>query len=124
MTNAEARQFAAEWIRNFNAKDVDAVLGHFAEDVDFTSPRAVAVAGTATLRSRPELARYWHEGVKAIRSIRFTLDYLINDETTRRLTIVYVSEIDGRKVRAAEIFEFNESRQVVRGEALYGAVLR
>jgi ketosteroid isomerase-like protein len=95
MTDAQAGEFAAEWIRNFNAKDVDAVLAHFAEDAEFTSPRALDVAGRPTLRSRSELADYWHAAAKSVTSIRFTLDHVINNEAARRLAIVYTSEING-----------------------------
>jgi ketosteroid isomerase-like protein len=123
MTNAQAQDFAAAWIQNFSAKDVEAVLAHFAEDAQFTSPRALVVAGKATLQSRRELAEYWHAAVKSIGTIRFTLEHVINDESSGRLTIVYISEIDGKKVRAAEFFQFNSSLKVIRGEAMYGAAL-
>jgi hypothetical protein len=123
MTGIEARKFAEEWIRNFSGKDVEAVLAWFAEDAEFTSPKAVGILGRATLRSREELGEYWRTAVKAIGTIRFTLDYLVNDEAARRLTIVYVSEIDGKRARAAELFQFDEAGKVVRGEAMYGVGL-
>lgn len=123
MTSAEAQQFAEEWIRNFNARDLEAVLSHFADDVEFTSPRAVTVTGRATVRSRRELADYWRTSLKSVGSLGFTLEHVINDEAARRMTIVYISEIDGRKIRAAEFFEFDSSRKVIRGEAMHGAAV-
>jgi SnoaL-like protein len=123
MTDIQARKFAEEWIRNFSAKDAEAVLAWFSEDAKFTSPRAVGILGRATLRSREELGEYWRTAVKAIGSIRFTMDYLVNDEAARRLTIVYVSDIDGKRARAAEFFQFDEKGKVMQGEAMYGAVL-
>jgi ketosteroid isomerase-like protein len=121
MTTAEAYEFALEWVRNFNARDLEAVLSHFAEDAEFTSPRALALTGKATLHSRRELGDYWRAGLASIKSIRFTLDHVINDESSRRAVIVYVAEIDGRKMRAAEFFEFEDSLRVIRGEGMYGA---
>jgi hypothetical protein len=123
MTDEQARKFAAEWIENWNRRDADAVLAHFAEDAEFTSPRALVVAGKATLRSRRELGDYWHAALKGIGSIRFTLDNVINDARTGRATIVYVAEIDGRRVRAAEFFQFNGAGLVIRGEAMYGVAV-
>jgi len=35
-----AQQFAAEWLDAWNAHDLDAILGHFSDDVIFTSPLA------------------------------------------------------------------------------------
>jgi hypothetical protein len=121
MTNAEAQVFAERWIRAWSERDVEAVLALFAEGAEFTSPKAMVVAGKATVRAPKELAEYWHAALRAARSFRFTLDRVVNDEAARRVTIVYVSEIDGKKVRAAEFFEFDETGRVVRGEAMYGA---
>lgn len=123
MTDEQALEFAAEWIENWNRRDADAVLAHFAEDAEFTSPRALVVAGKATLQSRRELAEYWHAALKGIGAIRFTLDHVVNDAGAGRVTIVYVAEIDGRQVRAAEFFQFNVAGQVIRGEAMYGVAL-
>jgi uncharacterized protein (TIGR02246 family) len=120
MTNGEAQKFAEEWIRAWNRKDAEAVLAHFAEDAEFTSPKALAAVGRATVRSKRELAGYWHTALKAVESIRFTLERVINDETARRVVIVYVSELNGKKVRAAEFFQFDDARRVIRGEAMYG----
>ncbi len=121
MTNAQADEFALNWIKNFNARDIESVLSHFAEGVEFTSPRALAIVGKATLHSRRELADYWRTALKSVVSLCFALDCVINDDVGKRLTIVYVSEIDGKKVRAAEIYQFNSSLQVIRGEAMFGA---
>jgi len=123
MTTAEARQFAEEWIRNFNARDVEAVLSRFADDVEFTSPRALAIIGKTTVHSRRELAAYWNTGLKSIRSLHFTLDHVIHDEAAGRLTVVYISEIDGKNIHEAGFFEFDSSSRVIRGEAMLGAAL-
>jgi ketosteroid isomerase-like protein len=123
MTNAQAHAFAAEWIDNFNRLDLEAVLACFAEDAEFTSPRATAVAGKPALRSRQELGDYWRKSVSAIRSLQFTLDHVINDENANRVVIVYISEVDGKRIRAAEFFEFNDAQQVIRGEAMHGVAV-
>lgn len=123
MTNAQAHAFAAEWIDNFNRLDVEAVLACFAEDAEFTSPRAMAVAGKPTVRSRQELGDYWRKSVSSIQSLHFTLDHVINDESAGHLVIVYISEVDGKRIRAAEFFEFNDAQQVIRGEAMHGTVV-
>ena len=123
MTNPEAVRFAEEWIANFNRRDVEAVLRHFTEEGTFTSPRAVSFGGQATLHSRQQLAIYWNAALQSIRSIHFTLDRVLNDPDARRLAILYIAEIDGRRMRATEIYEFNEGSRIIRGEAMYGAVL-
>jgi len=121
MTQSEALAWANKWIANWNRKDVDGVLAHFAGDVEFTSPRAVAIAGKARLSGKRELAEYWTRAVAAIQSLRFELDYVIAGGS--RLVIIYTSEINGNRLRAGELFLFDEAGRVRRGEAMYGASL-
>jgi steroid delta-isomerase len=121
VTNPEALSFAEEWVANFNRRDVEAVLLHFAEEATFTSPRAVSFGGQATLGSRQELAVYWNAALQSTRSIHFTLDRVVNDPQARRLAILYIAGLDGRRLSAAEIYDFDESSRIIRGEAMYGA---
>ena len=39
--------FAAQWIANWNARDAEAVLAHFADDCVFESPIAQTITGEA-----------------------------------------------------------------------------
>lgn len=96
MTKEQAHHFAENWVRNFNAREVDSILAAFAEDAKFTSPRAAAVTGRPTLNSRRELGEYWRKALQSIKSVHFALDHVICDEPARRLTIVYLSEVDGK----------------------------
>jgi hypothetical protein len=45
MDQTEARAFAEQWVKDWNAHDVDALLAHFTDDVVFTSPVAIRVLG-------------------------------------------------------------------------------
>jgi ketosteroid isomerase-like protein len=119
MTQSEALAWASDWIANWNRKDVDAVLAHFADDVEFTSPRAVAIMGKARLSGKRELAEYWTRALAAIRSMHFELDCVIADGS--RLGIIYTSGINGNLLRAGEFFVLDGTGQVRCGEAMYGA---
>lgn len=121
MTQSEALAWAREWIDEWNRRDVDGVLARFADDVVFTSPRAPAIAGKTSLSGKQELAAYWNRGMAAIQSIRFELDHLIADGN--RLAIVYVSDIDGKRMRSVEFLRFNNAGLVSEGEAMHGVVL-
>ncbi len=123
MAGFDAESFAKHWIAAWSARDVDTVLGHFADSVEFTSPKALAIVGQATLQGKEALAAYWRQGLKAIESIRFTLDYVVHDAAARRLAIVYTAEFNGRRTRATEFMTFDAHGKVVRGEAMYGVPL-
>jgi ketosteroid isomerase-like protein len=72
MDHAEAQAFAEQWVKDWNARDIDALLGHFTEDVVFTSPVAVRIlGGDGVIRGKEALREYWSEGVRLIPDLRF-----------------------------------------------------
>ncbi|WP_431928279.1 nuclear transport factor 2 family protein [Amycolatopsis tucumanensis] len=67
----DAREFAEDWVKAWNAHDLDALLAHFTEDVVFTSPVAAQLTGTAVIRGKDALRAYWSEGLRRIPDLRF-----------------------------------------------------
>lgn len=113
--------FAERWISDWNRKDVEAVLSHFSQGVVFTSPRAKAVLGSPRVEGKSRLREYWTQAIDRIQTIHFTLDYVIGDR--ERVSIVYVSEINGKKTRCVEFLLFGEDGYVREGEAMHGIEL-
>jgi ketosteroid isomerase-like protein len=72
MDHAEAQAFAEQWVKDWNAHDLDALLGHFTDDVVFTSPVAVRLLGSdGVIRGKEALRKYWSEGLRLIPDLRF-----------------------------------------------------
>jgi len=72
MDHAEAQAFAAQWVKDWNAHDVDALLAHFTDDVVFTSPTAVRLlGGDGVIRGKEALRAYWSEGIRLIPNLHF-----------------------------------------------------
>jgi hypothetical protein len=72
MDHAEAQAFAKQWVKDWNAHDVDALLEHFTDDVVFTSPVAIRIfGGDGVLRGKEVLRKYWSEGVRLIPDLHF-----------------------------------------------------
>jgi hypothetical protein len=72
MDHAEAHAFAQQWVTDWNAHDVEALLGHFTDDVVFTSPVAARIlGGDGVIRGKEALRKYWSEGVRLIPDLRF-----------------------------------------------------
>lgn len=114
----DSKAFAERWISEWNRKDVEAMLSHFSEDVIFTSPRAKAILGSPRVEGKSRLREYWTKALDRIQTIRFTLDSVISDE--EQMGIVYVAEIDGRRVRSAEFLVFGDDGLIREGEAMHG----
>lgn len=123
MTNEQMMAFAREWVANWNRRDVEAVLSHFAEDADFVTPLAVRYSGRAFLHGKAEIAAYWNAAMQHIEVLEFTLDHASWDERLSELTVVTEANLNGERKRASEIMRFGSDGLQVRGEAFYGAPL-
>jgi ketosteroid isomerase-like protein len=117
----DAQSFADQWISDWNRKDVEAVLSHFSEGVVFTSSRAKAILGSPRVEGKSRLRNYWTTAISRIQTIQFTLNYVVNSGD--RMAIVYIAEIDGKRLRAVEFLAFGDDGLVREGEAMYGVEL-
>ncbi|SFK40039.1 nuclear transport factor 2 family protein [Amycolatopsis sacchari] len=65
--------FVEEWVKAWNAHDLEALLAHFTEDVVFTSPVAAQLlpGSDGVIRGKAALREYWAEGLRRIPDLRF-----------------------------------------------------
>ena len=97
---------------------------HYSEDAQFVSPVARNLIDRSILQNKKELEEYWRTALARISSLEFKLDHAAWDETRRELNVVYEANLNGDRKRACEIMQFDTSGRQVRGEALYGAILK
>ena len=120
MTSDDARAFAAQWADAWNSRNLERVLAHFHDEVVFTSPTALAVVGTPTVRGKGALREYWTKALAHIGSLHFTVDRVVSDPDSRELAIIYTSETDGKVTRVSENLRFNKAGQAVSAEVFHG----
>ena len=120
MTRDDALRFAAEWIEAWNKRDIEAVLATFDDAVDFTSPRAVAVVGVATVHGKRELRAYWQAALARTTSLHFVLERAVWDPESRELAIVYTSAVNGETKWASENMRFNQNGKVSAVDVFHG----
>ena len=66
MDYGHAEAFVDQWVKGWNAHDVEAILTHFTDDVVFTSPVAIQLlGGDGVIRGKEALRHYWTEGLHA-----------------------------------------------------------
>jgi ketosteroid isomerase-like protein len=84
--------FAAAWIRDWNAHDLEVILDHYAEDVVFRSPKVsiFTEGATDTLRGREALRPYFARGLANRSNLTFSPPQVFCD--TSGLALVYESE--------------------------------
>jgi len=110
-----AADFAAEWERNWNAHDLDALVAHFAEDVVFTSPVAAQILadGDGVIRGREALRAYWAYALGMLPDLHFTVEDVYSGLDT--IAIAYRNH---RGNRVCELLTF-DGPLVVAGHATY-----
>ena len=116
VSEEQARSFAEEWYAAWNSHDLDAILGHYSDDVEFTSPFVVALFDepSGTIRGKEDLRAYFARGLERFPDLRFEpLDVLAGVDS---VTLSYVS-VEGR--RAAEVMTLGPDGRVVRVLAHY-----
>jgi ketosteroid isomerase-like protein len=116
MESTDAQQWARQWIDEWNRHDVEAVLAHFADDVEFSSPLVVQVMGSADgiVRGKEQLRTYWTTALAARPDLRFELVDVHMGAGC--LAVRYRNQAGGA---ATEIEVFDEQGLVTRGWALY-----
>lgn len=118
MLDAEAAAaFADEWYAAWNAHDLDAILHHYADDVEFTSPFVVALNGdeTGTLRGKDALRDYFARALQRFPDLHFEpIATLVGVDS---VTLHYISVEDRR---AAEVMTLGPGSNVVSVLAHYG----
>lgn len=114
--------FANTWIEEWNRRDIDALVAHYAADIRFVSPVAAKRTGSSVVIGREALTAYW-SGTRKYRNFVFTFESLVWDSARLVLAIVYHREVDERRDRAVEIFQFGPEGIVRAGEAMYGAAV-
>ncbi|HVJ93683.1 MAG TPA: nuclear transport factor 2 family protein [Labilithrix sp.] len=110
-----ARAFATAWIAAWNAHDLDRILEHYADNVEFASPYIVRIAGepSGKLTGKPALRAYWAKGLAMLPDLHFTLtDTLVGVDT---VTLVY----RGHRGLVAEAFQFDAAGRVRSSTACY-----
>lgn len=111
--------FARAWIDAWNARDVDAVLAHFHENAEFSSPVALRLGhGTAgRVCGKEALRRYWTDALSRNPHLRFELEAV---HVGTDVIVICFSNQDA--VRRAEVLVF-EGRRVISGRGTMQAEL-
>lgn len=106
--------FAADWIAAWNRRDLDAILSHYADGVVFTSPFAVRLTGSGTVRGRDALRAYFAAALAKFPDLHFRLRHALAGVNS--LVLVYDS-VEG--LLAAEAFEFDADGKICRVNCHY-----
>jgi ketosteroid isomerase-like protein len=116
MATPDPKAFAEQWVRAWNAHDIEAVLDHFHDDVVFTSPVAARVLPETggEVRSKDALRHYWATALKSLPELHFEVVGVYRGQST--LVINYRNHRGGL---VNEVLTFDDDGLVREGHGTY-----
>lgn len=106
--------FAADWIAAWNARDLERILAHYADDIVFLSPVAARVTGAGRVSGKAMLRAYWGTAFARSPDLHFTLERVYRG--AEALTIAYRNQ---RGQAVTETFAFGPDGRVAFAAACY-----
>jgi hypothetical protein len=75
LTKDEGRSLAEEWIASWNSRDLDRILSHYTDDLEFSSIYLLEFAGepTGTLKGKRRVGDYWSSALEKNSHLHFEL---------------------------------------------------
>lgn len=116
LTLEEAEGFARNWIRAWNRHDLEAVLSHYAENVELISPLVAQVLGdpSGIIRGKDHLRMLFSMGLSMFPDLHLELLQVFAGVSS---LVVCYQGVDG--TQAAEVMVLNPQGQVVRAMGHY-----
>ena len=116
MDMEQANTFADDWIKSWNSHDIDAILSHYTEDFEMSSPVIVDSMNepSGQLKGKAAVREYWLKALTKYPNLLFTKRHVMLGVNS--ITIIY----DGVRGLSAEVFHFDASGHVYAAFAHYG----
>jgi predicted ester cyclase len=118
MTRDEAWGLAEHWAAAWNAHDLDAIMAHYDDAVELTSPVAARLLGAlgGKVVGKANLRAYFQRGLEAFPELHFHLE-----DVLWGLDSVVLYYTNQKGTRTAEFMELSSSGKVARVVANYNA---
>lgn len=112
---AQAQAFADSWIAAWNDHRLEAVLSHYEDDFEMSSPAIVQLAGepSGVLRGKQAVGDYWAGALEKYPGLHFELQHVLCGVNS--ITLVYAGVLG----LSAEVFCFSPTGKVVKASAHY-----
>lgn len=116
ISKEQALKIANQWVEAWNRRDLEAILSHYSDDVELTSPIAAQLLGNSTgeVQGKAALKDYFSRGLANYSQIQFTPLQVFGGVNS---LVVYYRRIDDRL--AAEFMEIGDRGLIVKVNAHY-----
>ncbi len=95
MTREFATAFAREWVKAWNAHDIEKILSHYSEDFIIETPMAIKLypQSHGIVVGKSEVRKYWTIGLERSPDLKFELLDLLIGVNSIGLHLMFVSVI-------------------------------
>jgi hypothetical protein len=116
LSETDARQFAAHWIRAWNSHDLDDIMSHYTGEVVLTSPTAAKLLteSSGTIQGKEAVRSYFEKGLEAYPNLHFELL-----EVMWGISSVVLYYVNQKGSKTGEFMEFDANQKVARVVANY-----
>ena len=118
LTESQVRQFAGDWLRAWNAHDLNAIMSHYAPEIVLTSPVAARLLNdpSGAVRGHLALRDYFKRGLEAYPNLTFQLLDVMWGLSS---VVLYYKNQNG--TTTGEFMELDADLKVLRVVANYGS---
>ena len=118
MTKDEAWELANHWVAAWNGHDLEAIMTHYEDEVELTSPAAAQLLGRPDGRmvGKASLRAYFQRGLEAYPELHFRLGDVLWGVNS---VVLYYTNQKG--THTAEFMELSAAGKVARVVANYSA---
>lgn len=111
ITEATAKEFATQWLNAWNSHNIDNILEHYANDIEFYSPLIPLLKfnDEGVIRNKTDLKKYFEIGLNTYSDLHFQFHHCFVGVNS---LVIYYTSVNGRL--SAEVFELNENRKAKR----------
>ena len=116
MTEQDAIKLAKKWLNDWNNHDLDAILSHYADNIEFNSPFIVQLLNDpkGKIKGKSALRDYFAKGLAAYPELRFELEQILVGVDS---IVIYYRSV--KNLLAAEWMLVDEQGLVVSVKAHY-----
>ncbi len=98
-------RLAQQWVDAWNARDLEALLLLYADDIQLRSPFAKVFAQDGTIRSKAQLREYWGEAMRRMPNLSLQL---VAVYTGHQAMVLHYRDNSGRNVIETMMFNDND----------------
>ena len=118
MTKDEAWELANHWVAAWNGHDLEAIMTHYEDEVELTSPAAAQLLGRpdGKMVGKANLRAYFQRGLEAYPELHFRLEDVLWGVNS--VVLYYINQ---KGTHTAEFMELSAAGKVARVVANYSA---